>query len=162
MQEMWEMHVQSLGLIPWRRKWRPTPVFLPGKSHGQRSLAAYSPRGHRVGRYRSDWARMEQIVCVESCVKETGWQRQTPALQKLTEIRQSTGNCVIEQGIENAMAELLLKQRQEEIDSSWWDLGNLDGEGSRWAAFLSTGGFLKDQVGEGWGLLGKEKKHRNS
>ena len=25
--------------IPWRRKWQPTPVFLPGKSHGQRSLA---------------------------------------------------------------------------------------------------------------------------
>ena len=29
--------------IPWRRKWQPTPVFLPGESHGQRSLAAYSP-----------------------------------------------------------------------------------------------------------------------
>ena len=30
---------------PWRRKWQPTPVFLPGKSHGQRSLADYSPWG---------------------------------------------------------------------------------------------------------------------
>ena len=29
----------------WRRNWLPTPVFLPGKSHGQRSLAGYSPRG---------------------------------------------------------------------------------------------------------------------
>ena len=29
--------------IPWRRKWQTTPVFLPGKSHGQRSLVAYSP-----------------------------------------------------------------------------------------------------------------------
>ena len=29
----------------WRRKWQPTPVFLPGESHGQRSLAGYSPRG---------------------------------------------------------------------------------------------------------------------
>jgi len=28
---------------PWRRKWQPTPVFLPGKSHGQRSLVGYSP-----------------------------------------------------------------------------------------------------------------------
>ena len=27
-----------VGKIPWRRKWQPTPVFLPGKSHGQRSL----------------------------------------------------------------------------------------------------------------------------
>ena len=32
--------------IPWRRKWEPTPVFLPGKSHGQRSLMGYSPWGH--------------------------------------------------------------------------------------------------------------------
>ena len=35
--------------IPWRRKWHPTPVFLPGESHGQRSLAGYSPWGHTVG-----------------------------------------------------------------------------------------------------------------
>ena len=33
-----------VGRIPWRRKWLPTPVFLPGKSHGQRSLAGYSPQ----------------------------------------------------------------------------------------------------------------------
>ena len=31
------------GKIPWRRKWQPTPVFLPGKSQGQRSLVGYSP-----------------------------------------------------------------------------------------------------------------------
>ena len=33
------------GKIPWRRAWRPTPAFLPGESHGQRSLAEYSPQG---------------------------------------------------------------------------------------------------------------------
>ena len=33
--------------IPWRRKWQLTLVFLPGKSHGQRSLVGYSPRGHK-------------------------------------------------------------------------------------------------------------------
>ena len=33
--------------IIWRRAWQPTPVFLPGESHGQRSLAGHSPRGHR-------------------------------------------------------------------------------------------------------------------
>ena len=31
--------------IPWRRPWQPTPVFLPGESHGQRILAGYSPWG---------------------------------------------------------------------------------------------------------------------
>ena len=33
--------------IPWRRNWKPTPVFLAGKLHGQRSLAGYSPQGHK-------------------------------------------------------------------------------------------------------------------
>ena len=32
-----------VGRIPWRRKWQPTPVTLPGKSHGPRSLVGYSP-----------------------------------------------------------------------------------------------------------------------
>ena len=36
-----------VGKIPWRRKWQPTPVFLPGKSHGQRSLAGCSPWGRK-------------------------------------------------------------------------------------------------------------------
>ena len=33
--------------IPWNREWQPSPVFLPGKFHGQRSLAGPSPRGHK-------------------------------------------------------------------------------------------------------------------
>ena len=36
-----------VGKIPWRRKWQPTPVFLPGESHGQRGLTGYSPWGHK-------------------------------------------------------------------------------------------------------------------
>ena len=42
-----------VGKISWRRQWQPTLVFLPGKSHGRRSLVGYSPRGLRV---RHDWA----------------------------------------------------------------------------------------------------------
>ena len=37
-----------VGKIPWRRKWQPTPVVLPGKCHGQRSLVGYGPWGHRL------------------------------------------------------------------------------------------------------------------
>ena len=40
MQETW-----IYSWIPWRKKWQPTPVFLPGKSHRQRSLVGYSPWG---------------------------------------------------------------------------------------------------------------------
>ena len=36
-----------VGKIPWKRAQQPTPVFLPGKSHGQRSLAGYSPLGYK-------------------------------------------------------------------------------------------------------------------
>ena len=54
-----------VGKIPWRRKWLPTPVFLPGESHGQRSLNGYSPRDcksrtrlqlnhHHILNYRSE------------------------------------------------------------------------------------------------------------
>ena len=35
------------GMIPWRRKWLPTPVFLPGEFYGQRNLVGYSPRGRK-------------------------------------------------------------------------------------------------------------------
>ena len=36
-----------VGKIPWRRKWHPTPVFLPRKSHGQRSLVGWHPWSHK-------------------------------------------------------------------------------------------------------------------
>ena len=45
MQETWVL--SWVGKIPWRRAWQPTPVFLPGESHGQRSLAGYSLWGCR-------------------------------------------------------------------------------------------------------------------
>ena len=33
-----------IGKLPWRKEWQPTPIFLPGEFHGQRTLAGYSPR----------------------------------------------------------------------------------------------------------------------
>ena len=41
--------IAGLGRIPLRRKWQPTPVFLPGKSHGQKNPAVYIHGGTRVG-----------------------------------------------------------------------------------------------------------------
>ena len=49
MQETWIWSLDQEDHDPWRRKWQPTTVLLPGKSHGQRNLAGYSPRGCRVG-----------------------------------------------------------------------------------------------------------------
>ena len=39
--------IPGLGRSPWRRVWEPTPVFLPGESHGQRITEGYSPYGHK-------------------------------------------------------------------------------------------------------------------
>ena len=39
--------IPGSGRFPWRRKWQLTPVFSPGKSHGQRSLIGYSPWGRK-------------------------------------------------------------------------------------------------------------------
>ena len=44
---MWETWVKShVSKIPWKRLWQPTPLFLPGKFHGRRSLVGCSPWGH--------------------------------------------------------------------------------------------------------------------
>ena len=43
----WPWFDTWIGKIPWGRKWQPTPVFLAGKSHGQRSLVGYSPWGRK-------------------------------------------------------------------------------------------------------------------
>ena len=49
--------------IPWKRECQPIPVFLPGKSHRQRSLVGYSPWGWRV---RHDWAPPHTVDCSAS------------------------------------------------------------------------------------------------
>jgi len=41
-------NAKDASLIPVSRKWQPTAIFLPGKSHGQRSLVGYSPWSRRV------------------------------------------------------------------------------------------------------------------
>ena len=63
-----------VGKIPWRRKWQPTPVFLPRESHEQRSLAGYSPRG-RKKMDMTEWQSREysvvqhSLLCFQQCLK---------------------------------------------------------------------------------------------
>ena len=58
-----------IGKIPWRRKWQPTPIFLPGISHRQRSLVSYSPCGCvKVGH---DLATEQQEIEVDLELKVT-------------------------------------------------------------------------------------------
>ena len=52
--------------IPWRRKWQPIPVFLPGKPHGQRSLVGYSPWGSRRVEHNLATEQQQQLWSVSS------------------------------------------------------------------------------------------------
>ena len=47
---------EDMGLIPWRKAWQPTSIFLPGKFHGQRSLKAYGTWGHQEWDTTEHWA----------------------------------------------------------------------------------------------------------
>ena len=62
-----------VGKIPWRRTWQPTPVFLPGKSHGRRSLVGYSPCGHK----ESDLATKSPPISNLNVTSDQGrWEQQ--------------------------------------------------------------------------------------
>ena len=54
-----------VGKIPWRRKWQPTPVFLPGESHGWRSLVGYSPQGSKEPDTTERLHFQYSVVCMD-------------------------------------------------------------------------------------------------
>ena len=63
-----------VGKIPWWKTWQPTPVFLPWESHGQRSLAGYSPWDHKSRTWLSDettTATSNQAVSISPTQKTT-------------------------------------------------------------------------------------------
>ena len=55
-----------VGKIPWRRAWKPPPVFFPGESHGQRSLGGYSPWGRKV---RHNWATLQSTFWIRKSMQ---------------------------------------------------------------------------------------------
>ena len=57
--------IPESGRCPWRRAWQPTPVFLLGKSHRQRSLAGYHPQGRK----ESDTTEVTQHTCTISVIR---------------------------------------------------------------------------------------------
>ena len=79
--------------IPWRRAWQPTPVFLPGESHGQRGLVGYSPLGHKeLAQLRR--LSMHRCKLLERGIRITVWPGQ---LERLIVI----GNTMGKTGLEN-------------------------------------------------------------
>ena len=72
--------------IPWRRAWKPTPVLLPGESHGQRSLVGYSPRGPKESDM-TDWLPLslhfQQSTSTATATDRTTIRSRLSALQGL-------------------------------------------------------------------------------
>ena len=64
----WATSLLLFTFMHWRRKWKPTPVFLPGKSHGQWSLVGYCPWGHKESD-TNEW-REDQIRLPVDCSAE--------------------------------------------------------------------------------------------
>ena len=60
-----------VGKIPWSRAWQPTPVFLPEKYHRQRSLAGYSPWGHKELDMTGASEHAYQTLFMRQCVHIT-------------------------------------------------------------------------------------------
>ena len=68
--------IPGLGRFPWRRKWQHTPVFLPGESHGWRSLVGYNPWGRKESE-TTEWLHFHfhhLIVLETRNLKSTYWQ----------------------------------------------------------------------------------------
>ena len=62
-----------IGNIPWSMKWQPTPVFLPGESHGQSNLAGYSPWGRKeLDMTEATWLAYMHDTNLETCKVFTG------------------------------------------------------------------------------------------
>ena len=66
--------------IPWRRKWQPTPGFLAGKSHGQRSLVGYSPGGHKESD-RTEQSKAERTYTYAHIARSPGVVQSCDAIQ---------------------------------------------------------------------------------
>ena len=95
--------------IPWRRRWQPTPVSLPGKSHGQRRLAGYSPWGHkRVGHTLATKQQQQEYTCYHSLVIVTS------CLLQILQLRTQPSYCEKVQGsCEKVLTERPMLRRTE-------------------------------------------------
>ena len=90
----WATSLSLLTFMHWRRKWQPTPVFLPGEFHGWRSLVGYSPWGHKesdtterlhLGRYVSYFNKIIHAwVCLTKPFTDTFYSRRKVSDLKVT------------------------------------------------------------------------------
>ena len=90
---IWATSISLFTFMHWRRKWQPTPVFLPGKSHGQRSPAGHNPWGPK--RVEHDLATQQQQQ------EHQTWSQTGPHIRIIQEIGEGNGNPLQCSSLEN-------------------------------------------------------------
>ena len=82
-----------VGEIPWRREWQPTPVFLPGESHGQKSLVGYGAIGLQSIRHKQLGTHTSGLYifrshayweCLQALENKLSWNSETAHFTQLT------------------------------------------------------------------------------
>ena len=100
-----------LNWLNWRRKWQPTPVFLPRESHGQRSLVGCCPQG----RTELDTTEVTQHACVHWRRK---WQPTPVFLPGESQGQRSLVGCRLWGRTESDTTEVTQQQQQQQIGST--------------------------------------------
>ena len=109
-----------VGKIPWRRKWQPMPVFLPGESYGQRSLVGYSPWGTK-SQTQLKW--LSTVNCLRNYWINLPWQTSQEPCWIYNLTFQSHSSLVLERGIllsfQASVCILFLKQFSHRSLLAW-------------------------------------------
>ena len=80
--------------IPWRKEWQPTPAFLPGESHGQRSLTGYRAQTHKESDTTEQWTLSSKDTLIRTSsgkkkLRKCAKQSLKSSLQKKWKVRMS-------------------------------------------------------------------------
>ena len=150
--------------IPWRRNWQSTPVFLPGKSHEQRSLVGYSPRAHKRVRYdlmtKQQWLYCNWQVKLYTSSQGYGfssghvWMWELDYEESWVLKNWSFWTVVLEKTLENPLDCKEIQPVHPRGDQSWVFIGRTDAEAETpilWPPHARSWLIGKDpDAGRGW------------
>ena len=129
-----------VGKIPWWRKWQPPPVFSPGESHGQRSLAGHSPRG-RTESDTSQQLNSSWLLLHSHSVSQGSSARHPPS--GAAEGRGSRERLSVRELLPRALSGHRRQRRKGEGLGPWFDTVR---RGKGWSLGLQPGALSADPI----------------